>query len=186
MVRSLYACPDLPLGPEGVRCRVIVATHPAGAARSRIGVARSGLVYELFLTNMPQTGFTTADVVALYLHRGAFENALADEDLEQDPDRWCSHEAIGQEAWQIISQWVWNLRLELGHQLAPAPVRTTEFAPALPPTHKEATDSPSSSQGYGPAAVALPWKPARFSCQDFAFQPDGTLRCPAGPSLVAH
>jgi len=104
----------------------------------------------------------------------------------QDPDRWCSHEAIGQEAWQIISQWVWNLRLELGHQLAPDPVRTTEFAPALPPAHTEATDSPSSSQGYGPAAVALPWKAGRFSGQDFALQPDGTLRCPAGQSLLAH
>ncbi len=166
MVRTLYDCPDLPLGPEGVRCRVIVATHPAGAARSRIGVTRSGMVYELFLTNLPQSGFTAADVVALYLHRGAFENALADEDLEQDPDRWCSHTACGQETWQIISQWVWNLRLELGHQLAPDPVRTTEFAPALPPAQEEATNSPSPSQEYGPPAVALPWK-------------QGTRLCPA-------
>jgi hypothetical protein len=110
MVRTLYDCPDLPLGPEGVRCRIIVATHPAGGARSRIGVTHSGIVYELFLTNLPQSGFTTADVVALYLHRGAFENALADEDLEQEPDRWCSHTACGQETWQILSQWVWNLR----------------------------------------------------------------------------
>jgi hypothetical protein len=186
MVRTLYDCPDLPLGPEGVRCRVIVATHPAGAARSRIGVTRSGMVYELFLTNLPQSGFTAADVVALYLHRGAFENALADEDLEQDPDRWCSHTACGQETWQIISQWVWNLRLELGHQLAPDPVRTTEFAPALPPAQEEATNSPSPSQGYGPPAVALPWKQGRFSGRDFALQPDGTLRCPAGQSLGAH
>src|SRR5437763_10085893 len=116
IVRTLYDCPDLPLGPEGVRCRVIVATHLAGAAKSRIGVTRSGVVYELFLTNLPQSAFTAADVVALYLHRGAFENALADEDVEQDPDRWCSHSAWGQEAWHIISQWVWNLRLELGHQ----------------------------------------------------------------------
>src|SRR5438034_654227 len=84
MVRALYACPDLPLGPEGVRCRVVVATHSAGATKSRIGVTRSGVVYELFLTNLPQSAFTAADVVALYLHRGAFENALADEDLEQD------------------------------------------------------------------------------------------------------
>ena len=75
MVRTLYDCPDLPLGPEGVRCRVIVATHLAGAAKSRIGVTRSGVVYELFLTNLPQSAFTAADVVALYLHRGAFENA---------------------------------------------------------------------------------------------------------------
>ena len=95
MVRALYDCPDLPLGPEGMRCRLVVATHPAGAAKSRIGVTREGVVYELFVTNLPQSAFTVADVVALYLHRGAFENALADEDLEQDPDRWCSHAACG-------------------------------------------------------------------------------------------
>jgi hypothetical protein len=185
MVRALYDCPDLLLGPEGMRCRLVVATHPAGAAKSRIGVTCSGVVYELFLTHLPQSAFTAADVVALYLHRGAFENALADEDLEQDPDRWCSHTACGQETWQIISQWVWNLRLELGHLLAPDPVRTTEFAPALPPAQKQAL-SPSPSQGYGPTEVALPWKQGRFSGQDFPLQPDGTLRCPAGQSLMAH
>src|SRR5437660_7938571 len=59
--------------------------------------------------------------------------------------------------------------LEVGHQLAPDPVRTTEFAPALPPTQKEAL-SPSASQGYGPAEVALPWKQGRFSGQDFPLQ----------------
>src|SRR5205823_12536967 len=95
-----------------------------------------------------------------YLHRGAFETTLADEDQEQDPDRWCSHTASGQEVWQIVSQWIWNLRLELGHQLQPDPVRTTEFAPALPPAHKESPEPPAQApvQGYGPPAVALPWK----------------------------
>ncbi len=34
--------------------------------------------------------------------------------------------------------------------------------------------------------MALPWKQGRFSGQDFPLQPDGTLRCPAGQSLVAH
>ncbi len=186
MVRALYDCPDLPLGLDGMRCRVVVATHPAGAVKSRIGVTRSGVVYELFLTNLPQSAFTAAEVVALYLHRGAFENALADEDNEQDPDRWCSYTACGQETWQLISQWVWNLRLELGHQLHPDPVRTTEFASALPPAHEEAPNSPAPSQGYGPTEVALPWKAGRFSGRDFALQPDGTLRCPAGQSLVVH
>src|SRR5437773_6929258 len=188
MVRALYDCPDLPLGPEGMRCRLVVATHPAGTAKSRIGVTRAGVVYELFLTKLPQSAFTASDVVALYLHRGAFENALADEDQEQDPDRWCSHTAMGQEAWQIVSQWIWNLRLELGHQLHPDPVRTTEFAPALPPAHKESPEPPAQApvQGYGPPAVALPWKAGRFSGQDFALQPDGTLRCPADQELRAH
>src|SRR5713101_1181373 len=111
-------------------------------------------------------------------------NALADEDQEQDPDRWVSHTANGQEAWQIVSQWLWNLRLELGHVLEPTEMRTTEFAPALSPAQKE---SPAQApvQGYGKASVGLLWKQGRFSGQDFVFQADGTLRCPAGQSLVA-
>ncbi len=114
MVRSLYDCPEIPVGPEGVPCRVVVATHPAGKKKSPVGVTRAGVVYELFFTNLPHQAFTTCDVVELYLHRGAFEPTLSDEDLEQDPDRWCSHSAWGQECWQVISQWTWNLRLELG------------------------------------------------------------------------
>jgi hypothetical protein len=93
--RALYDCPDQSLGKTGQRVRLIVATHPAGTTRSRIGVTRAGVVYELFLTDLPQGAFTAADVVTLYLHRGAFENALADEDKEQDPDRWCSYSAWG-------------------------------------------------------------------------------------------
>jgi hypothetical protein len=42
----------------------------------------------------------------------------------QDPDRWCPHSAWGQECWQLVSQGVWNLRLELGHQMHPDPVCT--------------------------------------------------------------
>ena len=182
VVRALYDCPEHPLDTAGKQVRIIVATHPAGTAKSRVGVIRSGVVYELFLTNLPQCAFTAADIVALYLHRGAFENALADEDQEQDPDRWCSHSAGGQEWWQILSQWVWNLRLELGHQFEPTPVRTTEFASAL----EERASSASPAQGYGPGACALPWKRDRFSGRDFVPQPDGTLRCPAGQSLRVH
>jgi hypothetical protein len=182
LVRALYDCPDVPVGPDGQRCRVVVATHPATGRKSKVGLTRAGLVYELFFTRLPQNAFTAADVVALYLHRGAFEPALADEDQEQDPDRWCSHSPYGQDAWQIISQWVWNLRLELGHQLHPDPVRTTEFAPALPPPPPH-TAPPS---GYAPPQVGLPWKAGRFSGQDFALQPDGTLRCPADQQLAAH
>src|SRR5256714_149721 len=107
LVRTLYDCPDLAYGTTGQRCRVVVATHPAGKVKSRVGVERDGMVYELFITALPQAGFTASDVVALYLHRGAFENALSDEDQEQEPDRWCSHAAHGQQWWQIISQWVW-------------------------------------------------------------------------------
>jgi hypothetical protein len=72
--------------------------------------------------------------------------------------------------------------LELGHQLHPEPVRTTEFAPALPPP------SPRTAPplGYAPPHVGLRWKAGRFSGQDFALQPDGTLRCPADQKLILH
>ena len=57
---------------------------------------------------------TPADVLDLYLHRGSFETVLADEDEEQAVDRWVSRTQWGQEFWQIINQWMWNLRLEFG------------------------------------------------------------------------
>jgi hypothetical protein len=182
IVRSLYDCPEVPVGPEGVLCRVVVATHPAGKKKSPVGVTRADVVYELFFTKLPQQAFTASDVVELYLHRGAFEPALADEDQEIDPDRWCSHTACGQEAWCLVSQWVWNLRLELGHRLEPAPVRTTEFAPAL----SEAKEQQPPAAGYGKPTVAVAFKVGRFSGRDFTLQPDGTLRCPADQKLLAH
>jgi hypothetical protein len=82
----------------------------------------------------------------------------------------------------VVSQWVWNLRLCLGHQLHPEPVRTTEFAPALPPPAPHT--APAS--GYAPPQVGLSWKAGRFAGQDFALQPDGTLRCPASQQLLPH
>jgi hypothetical protein len=182
MERSLYDCPEISVGPDGMPCRVIVATHPAGKKKSSIGVTRAGVVYELFFTNLPQHAFTACDVVELYLHRGAFEPILSDEDIEQDPDRWCSHSAWGQECWHVISQWTWNLRLELGLQLKPQPLRTTEFAPALPPPSPRT--APAS--GYAPPEVGSAWKAGRFADQDFALQPDGTLRCPANQTLTPH
>src|SRR5712691_11289613 len=87
IVRSLYDCPEVPVGADGQRCRVVVATHPASTKKSPVGVTRAGVVYELFFTRLPQQAFTACDVVELYLHRGAFEPQLADEDEEQDPDR---------------------------------------------------------------------------------------------------
>jgi hypothetical protein len=178
LVRTLYDCPDIPVCADGQQYRLVVATHPKGSKKQKIGVERDGLIYELFLTKLPQEAFTPSDVVALYLHRGSFETVLWDEDGEQDPDRWCSHTAWGQEAWQIICQWTWNLRLELGHQLEPEPMRTTEFAPAV-------KDDPAPATGYAAVEVALPFKQGRFCGRDFLLQPDGSLRCPAGQALRA-
>ncbi|EFH85053.1 hypothetical protein Krac_6198 [Ktedonobacter racemifer DSM 44963] len=106
--RALFDCPDVLLTPAGPRTRAIVATHPAAEAEAKVGTTRGEVVYEVFYTALPGEAFTPADVVDLYLHRGAFECVLSDEDQEQDPDRWCSRTAWGQEFWQILAQWVWN------------------------------------------------------------------------------
>jgi hypothetical protein len=53
LVRQLYDCPDVAVGPEGGRCRIVVATHPATEKKSRIGHTHQGVVYELFSTNVP-------------------------------------------------------------------------------------------------------------------------------------
>lgn len=179
MVRNLYDCPAIPVGSEGVPCRVVVATHPEGSKKSPIGVTRKGVVYELFFTNLPQQAFTACDVIELYLHRGAFEPVLSDEDQEIDPDRWCSHSAWGQECWQLVSQWVWNLRLELGHQLKPEPLRTTEFAPVLGTPQSRQTPAP----GYEPPVIGGTWKAGYYSGTDFGLSPDGTVCCPANKRL---
>ena len=131
--RLLYDCAAVPL-PSGAVCRVIIATHPATTSKPAVGVSQDGVVHELFYTALPQEGFCAADVVKLYLHRGAFEQVLADEDQEQDPDRWCSQTPCGQEFWQLIAQWVWNLRLSFGHLTHPTPVRTTLFAASVEPS----------------------------------------------------
>jgi hypothetical protein len=104
--RCLYDCPEVPVGSEGLSCRVVVATHPASNQKSPVGVTRAGVVYELFFTNLPHQAFTASAVIELYLHRGAFEPVLADEDREQATSRWCSHAAWGQECWQVVAQWV--------------------------------------------------------------------------------
>ena len=69
--RALYDCPDQSLGKTGKLVRIIVATHPAGATKSRVGVTRAGVVSELFLTDLPQSafaadGFHTECCVTMY------------------------------------------------------------------------------------------------------------------------
>jgi len=203
--RALFDCPDIALPGTGLTMRVIVATHPASSTPAPIGLTRDGVVYELFFTALPQVAFTAADVLDLYLQRGAFETVLCHEDHEQNPDRWVSHTACGQEFWQILSQWMWNLRLELGHRLHPTPVRITEMAPAqaLSPLSTQENGSHELDQTggdalgtaplserfqesscekpaphiYGPPEFACTKRAGRFAATDFQPQPDGTLRC---------
>ncbi len=78
------------------------------------------------------------------------------------------------------SGWNWDISFI---QIHCAPPRR---APACPLAQEETVDTLSPRQGYGPPDVALLWKRGRFSGRDFAPQPDGTLRCPAGQTLRAH
>jgi len=162
MSRALFDCPDLPLTPEGPRVRLIVATHSTTSTKKpSIGVLRAGVVYELFLTTMPPHAFTSADVLDLYLHRGSFETVLSDEDREQDPDRWCSRTSCGQDFWQILNQWIWNLRLEFGQHLTPSPMRLTEFAQACVLTSAQASGLAS---GLAEACTSQPTQELVETC----------------------
>lgn len=182
-----------------VRYRVIVTRRPAPADQppSTVGKLLGDSGYELFLTSHPAACLPATMIIELYQHRGSFEQVLSDEDQEQDPDRWCSLTALGQEFWQIVSQWVWNMRLELGAVVQEQPLRWTRWQDTQP----DATASPSPSvpavtssdaprteellARYGPLELAQPWAKARrrFSAQEFRVLDDDTLECPAGKLL---
>jgi hypothetical protein len=194
VMRALYNCESVPLTPTGPRVRLVVATHGATSSSPVVGVERDGMVYELFVSTLPNLAFTTSDVLDLYLHRGSFETVLADEDIEQDADRWYSHTPCGQEFCQILAQWVWNLRLELGQTLSPSELRTTEFAKAMevsPPCVIESasavelvpSEKPMPQVQYGPPQWAHPSFTGGFPGSAFTLQPDRTLRCPADRPL---
>jgi hypothetical protein len=183
MCRALFDCLDVPITAMGPRIRVIVATHKAQATPARIGTTRDGVVYELFFTCLPPAAFAPADVLDLYFHRGGSETVLSDEDKEQDPDRWCSYTANGQEFWQIISQWMWNIRLELGHRLHPTPMRMTTFAKETDQPSVQATHEGTRTAIYGPPEWAHTSRVGIFAGADFTPQEDGTLLCPANRPL---
>ena len=188
MQRALYDCASVPLTPAGPEVRLVIATHPGNSSDPAVGTERDGVVYELFMSTLPSLAFTASDVLDLYLHRGSFETVLADEDEEQQMDRWCSHTPYGQEFAQIIAQWAWNIRMELGQQLSQEELRTTEFASAhesgTPSTDEsEPLESPAPAATYGQLQWARPSFTHGFPGSAFALQPDGTLRCPADHPL---
>ncbi|HEX4205792.1 MAG TPA: hypothetical protein VHZ51_16655 [Ktedonobacteraceae bacterium] len=89
---------------------------------------------------------------------------------------------------QILAQWIWNLRLELGQTLSSSELRTTEFAEALTAMPAQACESaaigkPTSVVTYGPPKFARPSFTRGFPGSAFTLQPDGTLRCPADRPL---
>jgi hypothetical protein len=172
---------------EGLpQTRIIVARHRAPEPGKPIAVGKrvGEWVYELFITTLDADGFLVEDVLDVYHGRGAFEAVLADEDVEEDPDRWCYYSACGQELWQIACQWVWNLRLSLGQKMQGVQLRQIEWAPAkeAPPMVVAVENAPAE---YGPWQWARQFGAAtgRFGAETFSLQENGMLRCPAGASL---
>ncbi len=90
----------------------------------------------------------------------------------------------GQEFWQIVCQWVWNLRLSLGHAMQGNEMRDIEWAPPKerPPLVLASENAPEE---YGPWQWAGDAGRARgrLGAEAFLLQENGTLQCPAGASL---
>jgi hypothetical protein len=176
----------LPLGEGLPPVRVIVARHPAPPVGKSVTVGKriDEWVYELFLTDLDADGFLVEDVLDLYHGRGAFETVLADEDVEEDPDRWCSHTPCGQELWQVVCQWIWNLRLTLGKAMQGAELREIEWAPPKEaPAFLLVEENPQEEYGPWQWAAACGRATGRFGAEAFTMQEDGKLRCPAGANL---
>jgi hypothetical protein len=103
----------------------------------------------------------------------------------------CLIRASRQEFWQILSQWIWNLRLEFGQQVSAPSMRLTEFASsqidepvqASEPVQVSEPVQADESVSYGPPQWARRSFTKGFAGADFALQPDGTLRCPADHPL---
>ncbi len=91
---NLYDCASVPLTPGFPEMRLVVAIHPGTSSSPAVGSERDGVVCELFVSTLPSPAFTASDVLDLYLHRGSFETVLADENVEQNMDRWYSHTPV--------------------------------------------------------------------------------------------
>jgi len=175
---------------ESLRSRVVIARRAAPPPPQTVTVGKriGDMVYELFFTTTEDDAFLVQDIVELYHGRGAFEGVLADEDVEQDTDRWCSYTPYGQELWQIASQWVWNIRLTLGQTWQATPLREIEWSPIpdpLPATTPSVAAEEARKEAYGPFHWAGDAGRARgrFAASAFVLQEDGMLRCPAGALL---
>lgn len=139
-------------GQSQVRCRLLVTRRRwVQQKRPPIGQRHGEWALELFGTDRDPGGLSATDLLSLYFARGGFEQTLAEEDREQEPDRWCSGHPPGQEAWQLLSQGVWNLRLRLGYAAVAPPLRRTQWAPAEPP--QEPTPPPCGDPALIPEPV---------------------------------
>jgi hypothetical protein len=189
--RSLYDCTSVPLTPTGPEMRLVIATHPGTSSDPAVGTLRDGTALTSCLpARFPPQRLRLRMCLPLYLHRGSFETVLADEDKEQDADRWYGSLPLAERRFaQILAKsGMERIERELGHLLSPSELRTTEFAPAheaeTPSTDEpEPAAAPPPAVTYGPLKFARPSFTHGFPGSAFSPQPDGTLRCPANHPL---
>lgn len=118
MKHSLYDCSQIPVGPEGISCRMIVATHPAGK-KSPIGGILAEVVYELYFTNLPQHAFTAAmwlscSCIAVPLslrsqtktRRSIPTNGVAIRPGDKSASRWCLRWCLNESGTCV---WNWDI-----------------------------------------------------------------------------
>lgn len=180
---------------------IVVRMIRLSKLKPSVGKYDGKYVYEVFLTSLPVTGFSAADVLSLYNGRGGFEQTLSEEDTEQDCDRWCSWQPHGQSFWQILSQWVWNWRIRMGwRSQSSLEVRQTLWSPALQTNETDLTcvsgmpcetvptvdTALAPAPKYGPMTVATGWGHSRhrYSDKDFKILEDDTVVCPAGHHMA--
>ena len=207
--RELFDVPDLMWrsvdGRREVRTRLVVTRTPWSADLGKPGVGHlhEGFVYELVVTNLPPEAASAAEVVSLYLARGALEATLAQEDREMSTDRWITHRALGQDLFQMISQWVWNHRVVLGKSMisesalrvTPWEVSVTKAEPtpitSMPDGKSTSSDPPAEkSELSAPSDEAVssthtepggsPSRSKRLGPESFTRDEEGRVHCPSG------
>lgn len=192
MTRTLYDCPAVPLIPAGPDVRMLVATHPATSSSLAVGVERDGTALTNCLSvpcpSQPSPPQMSLICICIAAHLRPCEPPKMP---NRTPTAGTLIPAFRQEFAQILAQWVWNLRLELGQQLSPTELRTTEFAPARE-AETPSTDDPEPAEGrtpavaYGPPQRARPSFTHGFPGSAFLPQPDGTDAVPCEPPALSE
>lgn len=185
---------DAPHASSPARASRLIVTTRTVAPHAKVAVGKrcGDTVYELFVTDRTAEALTACDVLSLYFARGGFEQTLSEEDREQDGDRWVSGNPHGQEFWQIVSQWAWNLRLRLGALAQPGTLRTTLWSEACVaplPAPSAVTLVPEAAPVVGapaptaPAAMAPAAEPPAPTAPA-AEAPAPTAPAPTAPAAV--
>jgi len=133
---------------------VVTRTRTPDATAARVGKRRGEWVYEMFVASCGPEALIANDVLSLYFGRGGFEQTLSQEDEELELDRWVSGNPHGQEMWQILGQWVWNKRLQLGLAAASCEPRRTLWSEAIAAgdVAPESASSPTPADAPAPSA----------------------------------